>query len=138
MPSPIINGIYTKDFPDLGRALLASDIIIIAVAGDPITYRSTVSELTTSGIYTYFTDSGTSGIVSDKTAGTVTLADIATDFPIISANGIIRANIDILIGGTWYSSDVQPECTKDGSGNLLTALFTLGNTGITTIRGRIY
>lgn len=86
----------------------------------------------------YFTDNSRTGIVCDKTVGTVTLADIATDFPTISTNGIIRASIDVLISGTWYSNDVQPECTKDGSGNLLTALFTLGNTGITTIRGRIF
>ena len=86
----------------------------------------------------YFTDNSQTGIVCDKTAGTITLADIATNFPTISTNGIIRGAFDLLIGGTWYASDVLPEMTKDGSGNLLTALFTLGNTGITTIRGRIF
>lgn len=42
---PIINGIFTKDFPDLGRDLLDSDIIVIAVAGNDITYKSTVGAL---------------------------------------------------------------------------------------------
>lgn len=86
----------------------------------------------------YFTDNSQAGIVCDKDLGTITLADIATDFPTISANGIIRCSCDLLISGTWYANDVLPEVTKDGSGNLLTALFTLGNTGITTIRGRIF
>lgn len=40
-------GIYTKDFPDLGRALLDTDIVVIAEAGNPITYRSTVGALKT-------------------------------------------------------------------------------------------
>lgn len=85
----------------------------------------------------YFTDNSNPAIDVDLSAGTIELSDIATDFPIISDNGIIRGNFDLLIGGVWYPADVLPEVTKDGSGNLLTALFTTGNTGITTIRGRI-
>lgn len=42
---PIINGIYTKDFPALGRDLLETDIIVIAITGDAVTYRSTVSAI---------------------------------------------------------------------------------------------
>lgn len=132
---PIINGIYTKDFPDLGRDILPTDLIIMAVVGDDVTYKTTASVF---GFNYYFTDNSLTGVVCDKTAGTITLSDIATNFPTISANGIIRGAFDLLIGSTWYASDVLPEMTKDGSGNLLTALFTLGNTGITTIRGRIY
>lgn len=44
---PVV-GIYTKDFPPIGRALLDTDIIVVAIAGDPVTYRSTVSEIRTS------------------------------------------------------------------------------------------
>lgn len=44
MPT-VINPIFTKDFPPLGRALLDTDIIIIAIPGDQITYRSTVGDL---------------------------------------------------------------------------------------------
>jgi len=42
---PIINPIYTKDFPELGRALLDTDIMVVAVAGDPITYRDVYGSL---------------------------------------------------------------------------------------------
>jgi len=41
----IINGIYTKDFPPLGRALLDTDIMVVAVAGDPVTYRDVYGSL---------------------------------------------------------------------------------------------
>jgi len=43
----VINPIFTKDFPPLGRDLLDTDIIVIAVAGNPITYISTVGALRT-------------------------------------------------------------------------------------------
>lgn len=42
---PIVNGIYTKDFPDLGRDLLDTDLIVVAVVGDNVTYKTTVSAL---------------------------------------------------------------------------------------------
>lgn len=42
---PVINGIYTKDFPDLGRALLETDILVVAVTGDEVTYKIQVSDL---------------------------------------------------------------------------------------------
>lgn len=45
---PVINPIFTKDFPDLGRALLDTDIIVVAVPGDQITYKTTVAALKTS------------------------------------------------------------------------------------------
>ena len=43
----VINPIYTRNFPELGRALLDTDIIVIAVTGDDVTYRSTVSAMRT-------------------------------------------------------------------------------------------
>lgn len=42
---PVINPIFTKDFPDLGRDLIPTDIIVIAIPGDQITYKTTVAEL---------------------------------------------------------------------------------------------
>lgn len=42
---PVINGIYTKDFPNLGRALLDSDLLVIAVVGDDVTYKITKAQL---------------------------------------------------------------------------------------------
>lgn len=47
MPPIIINGIFTKDFPALGRGILGTDIIVVAVPGDDITYRSTAADLKT-------------------------------------------------------------------------------------------
>jgi len=41
----VINPIYTRNFPELGRALLGTDIIVIAVTGDDVTYRGTVDDL---------------------------------------------------------------------------------------------
>lgn len=41
---PVV-GIYTKDFPALGRALVDTDLIVVAETGDQITYRSTVGAI---------------------------------------------------------------------------------------------
>lgn len=41
---PIINGIYTKDFPDLGRDVTDTDLLIIAVVGDNVTYKTTLED----------------------------------------------------------------------------------------------
>jgi hypothetical protein len=65
---PIINPIYTKDFPDLGRALLDTDIVVIAIAGDPITYRSTVGAVR-SALVIEFTGEATDGTIT-ATSGT--------------------------------------------------------------------
>lgn len=43
---PVV-GIYTKDFPDIGRALLETDLLVIGVVGDVVTYKSTVAGLRT-------------------------------------------------------------------------------------------
>lgn len=45
---PVINGIYTKDFPAIGRSLLDTDIIVVAVSGDDVTYKTTLSGLRSS------------------------------------------------------------------------------------------
>jgi len=41
----VINPIYTRNFPELGRALLDTDIMVVAVAGDPVTYRDVYGSL---------------------------------------------------------------------------------------------
>jgi hypothetical protein len=62
----IINGIYTKDFPAIGRALLDTDIVVIAIAGDPITYRSTVGAVRTA-LVIEFTGEATDGTITATT-----------------------------------------------------------------------
>lgn len=42
---PVIDGIYTKDFPDLGRAILSTDLIVVAIPGDNVTYKTTFEEV---------------------------------------------------------------------------------------------
>jgi hypothetical protein len=51
-------GIYTKDFPDLGRAVLSTDIVPITENGNVVTYKTTISELLNSKI------TGTAGQLS--------------------------------------------------------------------------
>lgn len=41
---PVV-GIYTKDFPLLGRDPLDTDIIVIGIPADQITYQTTVGDL---------------------------------------------------------------------------------------------
>ena len=41
---PVV-GIYTKDFPSLGRDGLGTDLIPVAISGNPITYKTTLSAL---------------------------------------------------------------------------------------------
>lgn len=53
---PIINGIFTKDFPDLGRDVLDTDLVVIAIAGNQITYKTTVGALR-DGLSVVVTDS---------------------------------------------------------------------------------
>lgn len=63
----IINPIFTKDFPPLGRDLLDSDIIVIAVPGDQITYRSTVGDLRSSLSITFTGETDTNGQITATT-----------------------------------------------------------------------
>lgn len=96
---------------------------------------------TLSGGFVYFTDNDNPGISVDLGTGVVTLSDILTDFPTIGGNGMVRLQADQLIGSDWVSGDFVPDygsITKDVDDNILTATFTLGNTSITRLRGRIY
>jgi hypothetical protein len=42
---PIINGIYTKDFPNIGRNLLRTDLSVFAIPGNVVTYKATLDDL---------------------------------------------------------------------------------------------
>lgn len=41
---PVV-GIYTKDFPAIGRALLPTDLIVIGVPGNPVSYIDTLANV---------------------------------------------------------------------------------------------
>lgn len=91
------------------------------------------------GGFVYFTDNDNPNISVNLSAGTVTLSDILTDFPVISGNGLVRLQASTFVSGSWTDGDYVPDygsVTKDVDGNILTATFTLGNV-LTSIRGRI-
>lgn len=103
-----------------------------------LVYKSYIDSM--GGGFTYFTDNSNAAIAVNLSTGEIVIADVATNFPVISDNGIIRLQCDCLIGGVWLPSDVFPDYTtlvKDGSGFIISCSFFTGQTDITTIRGRI-
>lgn len=73
---PVV-GIYTKDFPLLGRDPIDSDIVVIAIAGNPITYQSTVGDLRSTLKVTITS-------VSDSNGEYDASADNLPDFPVFT------------------------------------------------------
>ena len=58
---PVINGVYTKDFPALGRAPIDTDIIPIAEVANQITYKTTIGAIFNAKVF------GTTGRLSKFT-----------------------------------------------------------------------
>lgn len=85
----------------------------------------------------YFTDNDNAAIDVDLGTGIITIADMLTNFPVISGSGIVRGNFDVKVGSDWFALDQFPEVTKDIDGNILTAAFYL-NQSFDSIRGRIF
>jgi hypothetical protein len=52
---PVINGVYTKDFPALGRAPIDTDIIPIAEVANQITFKSTLGEIFNAACFVPYT-----------------------------------------------------------------------------------
>jgi hypothetical protein len=80
----IINGIYTKDFPPLGRDGLGTDLIPVAIAGNPITYKATLSELlaTVAPALSFATFGATPNANGGSySAGVITLQPASASFP---------------------------------------------------------
>jgi len=65
---PVINGVYTKDFPALGRAPIDTDIIPIAEVANQITYKTTIGAIFNAKVF------GTTGRLS-KFTGANTLGN---------------------------------------------------------------
>jgi len=107
---PVINGVYTKDFPALGRAPIDTDIIPIAEVANQITYKTTIGEIFnakvfgTAGAIPKFTSSNTLGDsiiteLSDKIG-----IDIATPNNKLSINSTDPGSgLDLQIGATSYA-----------------------------------
>lgn len=86
---PVINGVYTKDFPALGRAPIDTDIIPIAEVANQITYKTTIGAIFNAKVF------GTAGRLS-KFTGANTLGN--------SILNEIGNAIHLTNGGLSYSS----------------------------------
>jgi hypothetical protein len=94
---PVV-GIYTKDFPTLGRDLLDSDIIVVAIAGNVVTYRSTVGAMRSR----FFVENSTTSELSAATlSATYTTAGIGFEVicQLITDNPLIYKKTST----GWYS-----------------------------------
>ena len=94
---PVINGVYTKDFPALGRAPIDTDIIPIAELANQITYKTTLGELFNAKVF------GTTGrlskFTSANTLGNSILNEIGNAIHLTNA-GSSYASFGIINPGT--------------------------------------
>ena len=107
---PVINGVYTKDFPALGRAPIDTDIIPIAEVANQITYKTTIGEIFnakvfgTTGAIPKFTSANSLGdsIITELTDKIG--VDIATPNNKLSINSTDPGSgLDLQIGATSYA-----------------------------------
>ena len=94
---PVINGVYTKDFPALGRAPIDTDIIPIAEVANQITYKTTLGEIFNAKVF------GTTGrlskFTSANTLGNSILNEIGNAIHLTNA-GTSFASFGIINPGT--------------------------------------
>lgn len=84
---PVINGVYTKDFPNLGRTPTDADLIPIAEVGNQVTYKTTVGTIFnakisgTTGRLSKFTGSNTIGnSILNEIGNAVHLTNLGSSF----------------------------------------------------------
>jgi len=107
---PVINGVYTKDFPALGRAPIDTDIIPIAEVANQITYKTTIGEIFNAKVF------GTAGAIPKFTSGNTLGDSIITELSdkigidIATPNNKLSINstdpgsgLDLQIGSTSYA-----------------------------------
>jgi hypothetical protein len=94
---PVINGVYTKDFPALGRAPIDTDIIPIAEVANQITYKTTIGAIFNAKVF------GTAGRLSKfttaNTLGNSILNEIGNAIHLTNA-GSSFASFGIINPGT--------------------------------------
>jgi hypothetical protein len=94
---PVINGVYTKDFPALGRAPIDTDIIPIAEVANQITYKTTIGAIFNAKVF------GTTGRLSKfttaNTLGNSILNEIGNAIHLTNA-GSSFASFGIINPGT--------------------------------------
>jgi hypothetical protein len=107
---PVINGVYTKDFPALGRAPIDTDIIPIAEVANQITFKTTIGEIFNAKVF------GTAGAIPKFTSGNTLGDSIITELTdkigvdIATPNNKLSINstdpgsgLDLQIGATSYA-----------------------------------
>jgi len=107
---PVINGVYTKDFPALGRAPIDTDIIPIAEVANQITFKTTIGEIFNAKVF------GTAGAIPKFTSGNTLGDSIITELSdkigidIATPNNKLSINstdpgsgLDLQIGATSYA-----------------------------------
>lgn len=145
---PVIDGIYTKDFPDLGRALLTTDLVPIAVTGDNVTYKVTIADIETAvhnslslaafgstpnanglslsgGVLNMqpasATQPGGVSTGSQTFAGTKTFSNVVATT--LSASGQVSAGSLIVTANTAFASGFTPIVRRTSDGIYGTALL---------------
>jgi hypothetical protein len=107
---PVINGVYTKDFPALGRAPIDTDIIPIAEVANQITFKTTIGAIFNAKVF------GTTGAIPKFTSGNTLGDSIITELSdkigvdIATPNNKLSINstdpgsgLDLQIGATSYA-----------------------------------
>jgi len=104
---PVINGVYTKDFPALGRAPIDTDIIPIAEVANQITYKTTLGEIFNAKVF------GTTGrlskFTSANTLGNSILNEIGNAIHLTNA-GTSYASFGIINPGTPGEPGIDNDC----------------------------
>jgi hypothetical protein len=104
---PVINGVYTKDFPALGRAPIDADIIPIAEVANQITYKTTIGEIFNAKVF------GTTGRLSKftgaNTLGNSILNEIGNAIHLTNS-GSSFASFGIINPGTPGDPGVDNDC----------------------------
>jgi hypothetical protein len=104
---PVINGVYTKDFPALGRAPIDADIIPIAEVANQITFKTTIGEIFNAKVF------GTTGRLSKftgaNTLGNSILNEIGNAIHLTNG-GLSYASFGIINPGTPGDPGVDNDC----------------------------
>jgi hypothetical protein len=138
-----ITGIYTKDFPDLGRDAGATDLIPIAEVGNIVTKKTPVSGLITNARvvgalgFTPYNATNPAGYISEITSGMVTTALGFTPYNATNPNGY-TSNLGTVtsVSGTGSVSGLTLSGTVTTSGSLtLGGTLSLTSGQITTALG---
>lgn len=122
-------------------SISSTDILIVVDPVTGIAYRTTVEQfIQTGGLETFHYLTQTSPYYSSASGGSITIPDFDTDYPTLSANGIIRMQGYITVDGTEVEVDIIPVVTRV-SGNITAATFNFGidpASTITTFKLRMY